>query len=1022
MRRLFLIAILVAAAIPAIGARRVTVAELQQILITESATHKTDSAIADNIGTLELTEQLTSPTLKRIIAELKPGTNSALALDLLADSSALLGPPAVEIPKTPKPDVDAQRAMIRAAINYIANELHKLPDFLATRATRSYDDRPLVISHTGYQGAVRLHPAGTFARQITYRNGREVIDPTITAAAGKQKPAAGPAGLATWGEFGPILGVVLTDATKGKVTWNRWEQSPTGQIAVFHYEVPAAASHYLIDYGSEWKSYRGTPGYHGDLYLDPAAGTVLRLTLEADLSGQLLTNAGIAVEYGNVEIDGKSYVCPIRSVAVSIEYNPAVKVIGGVAMLKRINEVSFTNYHKFGSTARIFAGSPETEPPAQLSAPPTQEPVATPATEAESATIAPAPGNESAPTSDLAASSASAVPPAPIVNFEPAGAPPSHMTDASTEALQETLLRSMPVYKANTREVIVDVVVTKGNGDPVLGVRQEDFEIKEDGKTQTLGFFEEHAAKTLQAAQQKTLPSLPPNIYTNVPPAPESDAVNVLLLDMLNTSIRDQAFVHNNINDFVKKMKPGTRVAIFTLGSKLRFIQGFTSDTSLLLAALNDKKNGVSPQKDAASRDRTDTSDDTADLERMTMINSGPGSVGASYGIQAYANAQADLANFAFGERITMTFEALNYLAHYLAGVPGRKNLLWFSSSFPVIIFPTVAQREDFRNQPQMRGFLDHIKETADIFTVAKVAVYPISAEGMMEEHIMEANNAGPGSPEGGGRSSGVMDPYIAGSAERAGVISSMEQLAADTGGKAYFNTNDLNGAAQRAMNDGANFYTLTYSPTNQKMDGQYRRIEVHLKSGHYKLSYRRGYNADKTPVLEASSAASVDSKPNGDPLRPLLKYGLPGATGILYGARVLPVDPQPQPDATRAGQNPNLEGPFTRYAIDFFIRWSDIDFQASPEKSHLGKIEVGLMAFDRQGKAVNWEGGTQVMNIQPASFDAIQKSGVPVHMEIDLPNEDVTLVTGVYDLATGKAGTLQIRLHSIAPKRSSVH
>jgi VWFA-related protein len=1020
MRRLFLIVILVAAAIPAVGARRVTVAELQQILTTESTAHKSDSAIAASIGTLELTEQLTSPTLKRIIAELKPGTNSALALALLADSSALLAPPADEILKTPKPDMDAQRAMIRAAINYIANELHKLPDFLATRATRSYDDRPLVISHTGYQGATGLHPAGTFARQITYRNGREVIDPTVTAAADKHKPAAGPAGLATWGEFGPILGVVLTDATKGKVTWNGWEHSPTGQIAVFHYEVPAAASHYLIDYGSEWKSYRGTPGYHGDLALDPAAGTVLRLTLEADLSNQLLTNAGIAVEYGNVEIDGKSYVCPIRSVAVSLEYNPAVRVIGGSAMLKRINEVSFTNYHKFGSTARIFAGSPETEPPAQPSATPSQEPVVTPATETASATTAPAPANESAPSSDLAASSAPAISPTPIVNSEPPAAPSSPMTDASTEALQETLLQSMPVFKANTREVIVDVVVTKGNGDPVLGIRQEDFEIKEDGKPQTLGFFEEHTAKALPPGSQKPLPSLPPNTYTNVPPAPESDSVNVLLLDMLNTSMRDQAFVHNNITDFLKKMQPGTRVAIFTLGSKLRFIQGFTSDTSLLLAALNDKKNGVSPQKDVASRDRTDTSDDAADVERMRMISSGPMGQTSS-GIAAWANAQADLANFEFGERITMTFEALNYLAHYLAGVPGRKNLLWFSSSFPVIIFPTVAQREDFRNQPQMRGFLDHIKETADIFTVAKVAVYPINAEGMMEEHILEANNAGPGSPEGGGRGGSVMAPYIAGSAERAGVISSMEQLASDTGGKAYFNTNDLNGAAQRAMNDGANYYTLTYSPTNQKMDGQYRRIDVHLKSGYYKLSYRRGYNADKYPVLDAKTATGGDSKAAGDPLRPLLKYGLPGATGILYGARALPVDPQPQADATRAGQNPNLEGPSTRYAIDFFIRWTDIDFQAAPDKTHQGKIEVGLMAFDRQGKAVNWEGGTQVMNIRPAIFDAIQKSGVPAHMEIDLPNEDITLVTGVYDLATGKAGTLQIPVHSIAPKRSSV-
>ena len=315
-----------------------------------------------------------------------------------------------------------------------------------------------------------------------------------------------------------------------------------------------------------------------------------------------------------------------------------------------------------------------------------------------------------------------------------------------------------------------------------------------------------------------------------------------------------------------------------------------------------------------------------------------------------------------------------------------------------------------------MRAYLDRVKETADMLTLSKVAVYPISAEGMMEEHILEADSAGAGAPAGSGHfgSTGdsTMAPYNAGAGERAGTMAAMEQIAADTGGKAYFNTNDLNAAAQRAMNDGANYYTLTYSPTNAKMDGQYRRIDLHLTSGHYKLSYRRGYNADDAPTLREI--------PSGDPLRPLMKFGLPDTSGLLYGVRVLPEDPQPTNEVARAGQNTDLKPPFTRYSIDFFIRWSDVSLAETRRGTHTGKIEVGLMAFDRDGKAVNWDGGTQVMDIKPDNFEDIQKSGIPSHMEIDLPDEAVTLITGVYDLSTGNVGTLQIPLYRISSARSS--
>jgi VWFA-related protein len=553
-----------------------------------------------------------------------------------------------------------------------------------------------------------------------------------------------------------------------------------------------------------------------------------------------------------------------------------------------------------------------------------------------------------------------------------------------------------PVYKANARAVVVDVVVTKGNDEPVLALHKQDFQVMEDGKPVEIDYFEEHTAKTLPAGALPESPKMPPNVYVNAPAAPLSDSVNVLLLDSLNTPRQDQSYVHQQILNFLKSMPPGVRVAIFTLGSKLRFVQGFTADTSELLAALNDKKNGVSPEKDWSSRSREDDQDDKNEIATMVTLANGH----MTGGIESVAAAQRDFADFQYGDRAAMTLEALDYLARYLGGVPGRKNLIWFASSFPVTIFPSPAQRQ---TASEMRIYASSVKKTADLLTVSKVAVYPIGAEGMMNDHWMEANSAGPGAAASAGP--GTAREIMGENSARADTIFAMQQLATDTGGKAFYNSNDLHAAMTRAIADGAHYYTLVYTPTNKKMDGSYRRIEVKLTQGRYKLAYRRGYNAD-------DATTTAESRPEIDPLRPLLVRGLPSATQLLYGVRVVPVMPQPAPNATRAGKNPKLTGPFTRYSVDFMIRWTDVKLDPSADGARNGKIQVGLLAYDRDGNAVNWVGATQGMNLKPEIYAAIQKSGIPAHMEIDLPNTDVYLETGVYDWGTNRAGTLEIPLH----------
>ena len=130
----------------------------------------------------------------------------------------------------------------------------------------------------------------------------------------------------------------------------------------------------------------------------------------------------------------------------------------------------------------------------------------------------------------------------------------------------------------------------------------------------------------------------------------------------------------------------------------------------------------------------------------------------------------------------------------------------------------------------------------------------------------------------------------------------------------------------------------------------------------------------------------------------------------MLYGVHAEPTTTQPAPGAPRAGQNAKLNAPFTRFDVDFVIREQDVVLRPEAQGVRSGKILMGLKAYDRDGNAVNWEGVTETLRINPDQYSSLQKTGIPVHLEFDLPSSVyVHLVTAVYDWNSGKAGNLEI-------------
>ena len=563
---------------------------------------------------------------------------------------------------------------------------------------------------------------------------------------------------------------------------------------------------------------------------------------------------------------------------------------------------------------------------------------------------------------------------------------------------------TVATIKSKVRLVLVDVVVTNGKGDAVTGLQKQDFEILEDGKPQTISTFEEHHGAP---PTQIKVPAMPPHVYTNFPVTQTADSVNVLLLDALNTPSRDQSYVHSQMIKYMKTIPPGTRVAIFTLASRLRMLQGVTTDSSELLAVLNRAQAG--PQQSPLLPSNAEADADQRMIDFMEENSSGPSTAPATAAmaavdpINAMKQFLADTAAFQTEQRVGITLQALQQLARYLSSVPGRKNVIWFSGSFPSGILPNSDLVDPFTSTDT---FQEDIRKTTDLLTAGQVALYPIGAEGLAPDMAFEANAQEIGEK----RPSLAMQDQVkhlqTGEVARDSNHSSMDQLAKDTGGQAFYNTNGLNDALTRVVNNGTRYYSLAYTPSNSTMDGKYRRIQVKLLKGKDSLAYRRGYYADDLQTVLAAG-----QKPDTDPLLMLMGRNLPDYSQILYKIKVVPSDPQPAPNAPRIGSNSDLKGPFTRYGVDFAIAPQDLKLDPTPDGGRHGNIEIVLLAYDREGKPLNFVVTKGDVNLDAKLYESVQKIGLQIHKEIDVPQQYIYLRTGIYDLKSNTAGTLGVPL-----------
>ncbi|HEY6467823.1 MAG TPA: VWA domain-containing protein, partial [Candidatus Acidoferrales bacterium] len=430
-------------------------------------------------------------------------------------------------------------------------------------------------------------------------------------------------------------------------------------------------------------------------------------------------------------------------------------------------------------------------------------------------------------------------PQAPAPSSQPRTATPQS-SPAATSPQPAQSNQAPSILQTNTRLVTVDVIATNSHG-PVRDLKIDDFELTDNGRQKIEKFAFIDKSSTTATNSANTAQPKVKGFYSNQTTIQHLDVpATVVLMDSLNTDIANLVQTRHHMLAMLKTLPSNTPVAVFLLGNSLRVVQGFTSDPALLRAAVDKTMSPSSEQQPMPEDDP-----DAASL--MAFDDNGGQEDAVSQQLEdfeknSYAN-QMDI-------RVDTTLDALKAIAHYLSGYQGRKNLIWVSESFPIVLWPD----PDFGSTTAMfqssRAYGDQLQDVANALSDAQVAVYPVDARGLDGSQIFSAAQNTPtrrGSP-----ARSLSAQLRREDNARTNAQQTMEALADESGGKTCKNTNDLSGCIESALNDGSSYYELAYYPQDAKWDGSFHKISLKTTRSGVKLTYRRGYFAQDPQAIAA--------------------------------------------------------------------------------------------------------------------------------------------------------------------------
>jgi VWFA-related protein len=508
--------------------------------------------------------------------------------------------------------------------------------------------------------------------------------------------------------------------------------------------------------------------------------------------------------------------------------------------------------------------------------------------------------------------------------------------------------KQTPPIHVVTRLVNVSVVVQDRKGNPVTGLTVKDFTLDDEGHPETIAFFHPPAGA---ASAEKPAP-LDPDVYSNLPGlSGGTPDVTMILLDGLNTPLLDQDRVRKQVLRYLKQIQPGDHVALYALTTHLIVIHDFTSSTATLLAALDryEKPSSASVTRQGPTIHQVENRVPNTIMQgQIQALNA------------SIQQASEVTAAYARNNRLSLTLAALQTIARHAAGLPGRKNLIWLAGQLPYCLCREDMGSDTF--QDQQLG--EAIREMEQLFAAA-------DARGLFGPGLaVVPTDAGPPTTMPG------IAPHLTFAAEEA---------AKATGGRAFFNTNDIFNSIRRAVDDSRASYLLSYYPDHNDWKGEFRKIKVRVDRPGVKVRARSGYFAIPQQPRDAETIAAALHQISSSPL---------DSTGIRFAARVTPL-------RTMTASRVEITLRFDPHALSF----------VSGKNLENAKLLWAFVQLDGQGHVLSTRANSETVRVSQAAYEKGMKEGMGFSSAFPLDARATDLRIVLMDRSTGVAGSLTIPL-----------
>jgi VWFA-related protein len=533
--------------------------------------------------------------------------------------------------------------------------------------------------------------------------------------------------------------------------------------------------------------------------------------------------------------------------------------------------------------------------------------------------------------------------------------------------------QSAPTLQSTTRLVQVTVLVQDKHGNPVSGLTKEDFNVLDEKQPQSIQLF---SVETNAVPEHEPAP-LPPDVYTNrlAERSAVPKSVTVVLLDALNTEISDQAYSRRQVIKFLSQLQPQDRVGIYTLDYRLNVLHDFTTDSSELIAAVSKYKGEALPGEANGIPHKIDSPPQRGSRSEQALAG--------------FLDLAVDReSNFYLNKRVQITTDAFEAIARHIGSLPGRKNLVWVSGSFPISAGYDSVPTGTPTQFPDQAHFSKDMDRAARALNDANVAVYPVDARGLIASR------------------SAVQPPTRLGNVNRAGPVmtqtgsqqnlATMSLLADRTGGRMFYSNNDLFEAVRLAVDDSRVSYELGYYPEGVKWDGKFHSIHVKVDRPGVRVRARTGYVARPESAItqeeqDAFVAAAAYSPIEASGVRMIVKVG----AADIPGARQM-----------------NVKVFFDPH--DILFRESSEDWSAT--------AELLYAQTDQTGKVLDAPETNVEMKFTHERYLQLLRTGISSTRDVPIHRDATELRVIVHDTTTGAVGSVIIPLKNYFPPSGETH